>query len=274
MNALQPHQLERPDATIHFWTGGPPDAPTVLLLHGATLDHHAWTPQTDALRDRFHVVVPDLRGHGESSGTFTFASAVDDVDALLDHLPAERVDLVGHSLGANIAQEVVRRRPERVHTLVVADATCNTAQRNPYAVQMTVGMLKTQAMLAGDAFARYAADQIAVDPEVRAYALHANAHRTNAETVAILASLLGAALRPDPGYRTPVRALLIRGAHDHIGDIATDLAAWARREELPYAVIPDAGHTSNLDNSEVFTAVLLDFLDTLTPPLEPLTSAA
>jgi 3-oxoadipate enol-lactonase len=268
MTALHPHDLERPDATIRYWSGGAGGAPTVVLLHGATLDHRAWAPQVDALRDRFQVVVPDLRGHGSSTGTFTFDAAVEDAVSLLDHLPARSFRLVGLSLGANIAQEVVRRRPDLVDALVVADATCNTAQRHPLAVSMAVGMLNAQAMLSGDRFARVAADSTAIDPQVRAYARQANAHRTNAETVAILASLLTAALRPDPAYRTPVPVLLIRGAQDHIGDIAADTAAWARREQLAYAVIPDAGHASNLDNPEAFTAELLSFLDAAVSPLQ------
>jgi 3-oxoadipate enol-lactonase len=269
---LQPYELERPDATIRYWHGGTAGAPTVVLLHGATLDHHAWDPQVDALRDRFELVTPDLRAHGESTGPFDFEAAVDDVlallDALLAALPTRRVVLGGLSLGGNIAQEVVRRRPDLAHALVVADATCNTAARHPLAVPMTIGLLNTQAMLNGGGFARHAADQTALDPDVRAYALASNAHRTNGETVAILASLLGA-LHPDPDYTTPVPLLLVHGDRDPIGDITTGTAAWARREpQVEYAVIPDAGHASNLDNPDAFTEVLRDFLDQVVPPLE------
>jgi pimeloyl-ACP methyl ester carboxylesterase len=140
---------------------------------------------------------------------------------------------------------------------------------------MTVGLLNTQAMLPGDAFARHAAHQTALDPDVRTYALTVNAHRSNNETVAILASLLTGALRPDPDYRTPVPLLLLRGDRDQIGDIATGTAAWARREPLAeYAVIPQAGHASNLDNPEAFTEALLDFLDRLVPPLELVAAGA
>jgi 3-oxoadipate enol-lactonase len=269
MTALDSHQLERPDATIHYWSGGRPDATTVVLLHGATLDHHMWNPQVDALHDRFQLVVPDLRAHGESTGTFTFAAAVDDTLALLEALPARRVVLVGLSLGANIAQAVVRRRPDLAHALVVADATCNTVARHPLAVPLTVGLLNSQAMLPGDTFARHAANRTALDPDARSYAFAVNAHRSNGETVAILASLLTGALHAEPEYRTQVPLLLVYGEHDQMGDIASDTAAWARREPLgESAVIPEAGHASNLDNPEAFTAVLLEFLDRVVPPLE------
>jgi len=261
---LSPHDLPRPGATIAWWSGGT-TGPTVVLLHGATLDHRAWAPQVEDLADRYRVVVPDLRGHGASTGHFAFEDAVQDVLALLDELAAPQVVLVGLSLGANIAQEVVYRAPERVAALVVADATCNRVARTPWEAPMTVAALNAQAMAAGDDFARYAAEATAVDPQVQAYALEANAHRSNQETVAILASLLTGGLKSEPAYRLPVPALLVHGDRDRIGDIATGTRTWARREPLAeYAVIPGAGHASNLDNPEVFTAVLRAFLDRVT----------
>lgn len=266
MTPLAPHDLVRPDATMRYWTGGTAGGRTVVLLHGATLDHRAWAPQVEALQDRFRLVAPDLRAHGESTGSFDFEDAVQDVFALLDELFAGRVVLVGLSLGGNLAQEVVRRAPDRVSAVVVADATCNTGERHPLATALTVAALDAHAMLPGDHFAQQAAHMIAVDTQVRRYALDANAHRSNRETVRILNSLLTGALRPEEDYRLPVPALLVHGQRDHVGDIAASTRAWAQREPLAeYAVIPAAGHASNLDNPQAFTAALLAFLDRVLP---------
>jgi 3-oxoadipate enol-lactonase len=80
----------------------------------------------------------------------------------------------------------------------------------------------------------------------------------------ILALLLTSAARPDPDYRLPVPALLVHGAQDRVGDIAAEMRVWSQREPLArYAVIPDAGHVSNLDNPAAFTALLTTFLDEL-----------
>ena len=267
MTPLDRHDLVRPDATIRYWTGGAADGPTVVLLHGATLDHRAWAPQVEALQDRFRLVVPDLRGHGASAGSFEFEDAVQDVVALLDALSARRVVLVGLSLGGNLAQEVVRRAPERVSALVVADATCNTGARHPLATSLTVAALSAHAMLPGDHFARHAAQMMALDPRVQRYALETNAHRPNRETVRILSSMLTGALRPEQDYRLPVPALLVHGQLDHLGDIAVSTRAWAQCEPLAhYTVIPAAGHASNLDNPAAFTAALRAFLDRVLPP--------
>ncbi len=268
--------LERPDATVHYWTSDPPtgaSGATLVLLHGATLDHHAWAPQVEALQDNHPLVTPDLRGHGESTGRFDFVAAVDDIEELLAVLSAERVVLVGLSLGGNIAQELAGRSNPRVQAMVVADATCNTATRLHLESSMGVAALRWRAAVAGGAFAGQAAREMATDPGVQKYALEANGDRTNDEILDILASLLTGALRPDPDYRLSVPTLLAHGQRDHMGDIAGSMRAWARREPLAeHVVIPDAGHLSNLDNPEAFTEALATFLNRVQPPAEPVVS--
>lgn len=83
MRPTRPLTLPRPGADVRWWAAGDADAPVLVLLHGATLDHHAWSAQSDALADRYRTVCPDLRGHGSSTGRFDYAAAVDDVLALL-----------------------------------------------------------------------------------------------------------------------------------------------------------------------------------------------
>src|SRR3954452_18123470 len=263
------HALERPDATLRYWMSqpaAPTTHPTLVLLHGATLDHRAWAPQVAALQDRFPLVTPDLRGHGASTGRFDFTAAVQDIEALLEVLPADQIVLVGLSLGGNIAQQLVRRNNPRVRAMVIADATCNTAARHPLAAWMGVAALHAQAAVHGPAFAQQAARATAIHPQVQQYALDANRHRSNHETVGILASLLTDALRPDPNYHLPVPTLLVCGEFDRIGDVARDSREWARRDALArFAEIPGAGHTSNLDNPEAFTEVLEAFLSRVLP---------
>src|SRR3954466_7472880 len=87
----------------------------------------------------FPLVVPDLRAHGQSTGSFDFAAAVDDVGALLEALPTDELILVGLSLGANIAQDLVQQDPGRVRALVLADATSNTAPPAPHVLHVQCG---------------------------------------------------------------------------------------------------------------------------------------
>src|SRR3954468_13536299 len=168
----------------------------------------------------FPLVVPDLRAHSQSTGSFDFAAAVDDVGALLEALPTDELILVGLSLGANIAQDLVQQDPGRVRALVLADATSNTAARHPTSSTFSVAALQWQALVSGAAFARQAAPAMAYDPRGHEYVMEANGRRSSSETVAILSSLLNG-LQVDPTYRLPVPTLLVHGQFDLLGDINT-----------------------------------------------------
>ena len=262
-------ELIRPGATIAYWVSGPERAPVVLLLHGATLDHRAWDAQVDELTPQYRVVVPDLRGHGESTleGAFRFDDAVDDVAALLDAVDTGApVALGGLSLGGNIAQEIVHRDPQRVDALVVADSTCNTASRHPLAAPLTIAALSAMALGGRERFMQHAAAVTSPHDDVRQYVLDANEDRTTLEVLQILTSLLDQALHPEPDYRLPVPTLLVNGADDRVGDIATGSQEWAVRDPMvELVVIPGAGHASNQDNPAAFTAALTAFLDRALP---------
>lgn len=259
------YELERPDARIQYWVQGPEDAPTVVFLHGATLDHHAWDRQVEVLREDYRTVAVDLRGHGRSTMTgrrFDFTAAVGDVLALLHRLRATPVALVGLSLGGNIAQEIVYRAPELVDALVVADSTCNTATRHPLQAAWTLAALASLGMTSRETFLQRAAAATAQDPAVQQYVLDVNAHRSTRDAIQIVASLLVSGLRADPDYRLPIPTLLVHGDGDGMGDIVDGTRAWAAREPLGlHVTIPDAGHASNQDNPAAFTAELGAFLD-------------
>jgi len=262
-------ELIRPGATIAYWVSGPERAPVVLLLHGATLDHRAWDAQVDELTPQYRVVVPDLRGHGESTleGVFRFDDAVDDVAALLDAVDTGApIALGGLSLGGNIAQEIVHRDPRRVDALVVADSTCNTASRHPLAAPLTIAALSAMTLVGRERFMQHAAAATSPHDDVRQYVLDANEDRTTLKVLQILSALLDQALHPEPDYRLPVPTLLVNGADDRVGDIATGNQEWAARDPMvELVVIPGAGHASNQDNPPAFTAALQAFLDRVVP---------
>jgi 3-oxoadipate enol-lactonase len=265
-------QLVRPGATIAYWVSGPGRAPVVVLLHGATLDHHAWDAQVDDLAARYRVVVPDLRGHGESTleGSFRFDDAVDDVAALLDEVgTGSPVVLVGLSLGGNIAQEIVHRDAGRVDALVVADATCNTSARHEWQTPMAIAALAGLGIVAREPFLQATANVTARDPEVQRYVREVNADRSTRDTLQILKAMLDEALHPDPAYRLPIPTLLMHGDGDQLGDIVTGTRAWADREPLAeYVTVPRARHVSNQDNPEAFNAALVSFLDRALVPAD------
>jgi 3-oxoadipate enol-lactonase len=126
--------------------GDPGCGPTVVLLHGlgatADLNFAALYP---ALFGRFHVVAPDLRGHGKGIRTpepFGLATCADDVVSLLDVLGVEHAVLLGYSMGGPIALLGARRHPMRVRGLVLcATAACFGRNEVGRALLKGVGLL-------------------------------------------------------------------------------------------------------------------------------------
>ncbi len=109
---------------------GPPDAPTVFLLHGLIASSYLnWFPSFAALSQHFRVVAMDLRGHGRgipvSSHRFRLADCADDAVLVAEHLGIDRFIAVGYSLGGPVAQLVWRRHPEHVDGLVFCATSRN-----------------------------------------------------------------------------------------------------------------------------------------------------
>ena len=86
--------------TVNVELRGPESAPPVLLLHAFPLSHRMWAPQLDAFSDRYRMIAPDCRGHGESDagdGQYTIELLVDDVvvDPTTPPQPDHWPDLLG-----------------------------------------------------------------------------------------------------------------------------------------------------------------------------------
>lgn len=109
---------------VRRWSGPEePARPPLVLLAGTGMTASDWDVVAPGLATRREVRAVDLRGHGASSrpGRYSISLMADDVVALLDRVPAPRVDLGGHSLGGLVALRVAAARPDRVRRLVLED---------------------------------------------------------------------------------------------------------------------------------------------------------
>jgi pimeloyl-ACP methyl ester carboxylesterase len=113
----------------HEWparTDAGPAAPIAVLVHGITGWWRTWWRVGPALADRgWRVIAVDLRGHGTSppiDGVATAESLASDFAVTMEALGAMRLDaLIGHSLGAAVAMELLHRRPEIARRAVLED---------------------------------------------------------------------------------------------------------------------------------------------------------
>ncbi|MCX0273382.1 alpha/beta hydrolase [Nocardia zapadnayensis] len=96
---------------------------TVVLLHGGGPDHRSLLPLADRLADTYRVVLPDIRGYGQSPcpdpAAHTWSCYAEDVTALLDHLGAERASIGGMGLGSTITARAATAHPERFDAAIL-----------------------------------------------------------------------------------------------------------------------------------------------------------
>ena len=244
------HVLLRPDATIHYWTGGPADGTD----RRPAARRHTRPPRVGSA-DRRAVASLSMSSCPTCAGTGRRPAASGSTPRSRTSWPCWTSCRPGGSSWSGSAWAATSRRrcsaasPTGVRALVAADTTCNTAARHPLAASLSVAAVQAQAAMAGDGFARQAARATAVNPQVQR--VRHGGQRPSLHTGRrwhILTSLLTTALHSEPDYRLPVPTLLVHGQLDRIGDIASAMPAWAEREPLArYAAIPDAGHASNLD---------------------------
>jgi len=106
----------------------------IVLVHGHPFDHTMWEYQYEALKE-FRLLLPDLKGYGQSATNFEKIFIEDqalDLALLLDELGIERVHLIGLSMGGQIIVEFQRLFPARVKSLIIAASTPTAETEESY----------------------------------------------------------------------------------------------------------------------------------------------
>ena len=111
--------------TIHYMDWGTRGKQPLLLLHGGMQTAHSWDIVSVAMKQRYHVVAMDMRGHGDSGwsdeGDYGFPTHANDVRALVERLGWERYALVGLSLGGLTAMTLTALHSPPLDALVIVD---------------------------------------------------------------------------------------------------------------------------------------------------------
>ncbi|MEJ6704775.1 MAG: alpha/beta hydrolase [Pseudomonadales bacterium] len=107
---------------LHYLDWGNPDSPNVLLVHGVQDHCHSWDWVSDELCSKYHLLVPDLRGHGDSEWNkgagYSNFDYVYDLAQLLEHEELTNVNIIAHSMGGTIASLLAGTYPEKVNSLI------------------------------------------------------------------------------------------------------------------------------------------------------------
>jgi pimeloyl-ACP methyl ester carboxylesterase len=110
---------------LHFADWGNRDAPPLILLHGGRDHCRNWDWVAEELRGDYHIIAPDLRGHGDSafspSGDYSISAFVYDLAQLIHQQKLAPVKIIAHSLGGSIALRYAGAFPETVDRLVAIE---------------------------------------------------------------------------------------------------------------------------------------------------------
>jgi 3-oxoadipate enol-lactonase len=116
-------RIKSDDAEISYHVLG--DGPPIVLLHPFPANHEFWLPASQSLLTRYRLILPDLRGHGDSGlgdGPATMQKHAADIVRVMDDAQISRAAFVGVSIGGYALFELWRRHRERISAMVL----CNT----------------------------------------------------------------------------------------------------------------------------------------------------
>lgn len=234
---------------------GDPAAPAIVLLHGAGMGAWMWQPQLAPLAARYHVLAPDLPGTGAAvdQGPFTLARAAAAVAALIRTRGGGRAHVCGLSVGAMVALQLAQAAPETLASLTLSAGQVHANPLLMIAQRVVMGFVPERAFTESlpAAFERGYPDMVE--------AARASARRTGKRGVL---AVIHAAARADLRRALPriaVPTLVLCGGDDRLNlPAARQIAAAIPGATL--RVIPGAGHVWNLEQPEVFTRTLLEFV--------------
>jgi pimeloyl-ACP methyl ester carboxylesterase len=232
------------------------EGPALILTHGYSSTGEMWAGQVGPLAKRFTVITWDMRGHGRSDypqdpAAYSEAATVADMAALLDGVGASDAVVGGLSLGGYMSLAFHATHPERTRALLIVDTGPgykNDQARDGWNANAVARAERFEAEGFGDLSKASAEVRLARHRDASGLARAARGMLTQ-KNARVIESL--------PGIAVP--AVVIVGANDTPFLAASDYMA-AKIPGAKKVVLPDAGHSANIDQPAAFNAALLDFL--------------
>jgi pimeloyl-ACP methyl ester carboxylesterase len=239
------------------------EGPAVLFVHGWAIDLDMWTPQFAALAGRYRLIAFDRRGFGYSSGAAGIDHDLADIEQLLQKLDIDCVAIVGMSQGARVALRWAAYAPSATTCLVLdgppSDLLAMHRPQGEIALATYRELVRNEGI---EVFRKHWLEH----PLMRLYTSEPRAHALVREMVGRYPGqdLVGEqSAQPAGGANVQpldLPILIINGELDTSVriDAGAELAHALPRAQL--ALIPSAGHLSNLDNPSAYNQALDQFL--------------
>lgn len=248
--------LDRGGVAIHYEVHG--RGPAILLSHGYSATCRMWDGQITALRDRYQVIVWDMRGHGQSdypddAAAYSEAATVQDMAAILNACGIQRAVIGGLSLGGYMSLAFHHAHPAMTRALMIFDTgpgfrNADSREAWNQRARQRADDLETRGLAALGS-----SDEVRMSQHRNASGLaHAARGMLTQQDDAVIASLQSIA----------VPSLVLVGSDDKNFLAATDYMA----RKIPGArkvVIEGAGHAANLHQPAAFNRAMESFLSDL-----------
>jgi pimeloyl-ACP methyl ester carboxylesterase len=272
---------------LHYVDWGNPDAPAMLLVHGGRDHCRNWDWVAADLQADYHIIAPDLRGHGDSQwlsgGCYDLIDFVYDLAQLIRHTELPQVSIVAHSMGGAVSLLFAALFPDMVRKLVVIEGLGPPPQMFKERIDIPlekrlhnwIGDLRH---IAGRSPRRYPSLQAAFErmqeenPHLTAaqakhltlYGTHQNEDGTYSwkfdNYIRLLAPVgISPAERIDMWGRVACPTLLVHGTESWAPNPAADGSA-AHFRDARVVNIPGAGHWPHHDRFDLFMRHVREFL--------------
>jgi pimeloyl-ACP methyl ester carboxylesterase len=246
--------------TIHYTrTGG--GKPTLVLLHGLTANGACWTSLAYLLEKEYDIIMPDARGHGESSIPdygYRYEDHANDVIGLINSLRLPTPVLLGHSMGGMTAAVLASRSPKLFRGLILADPTFLSTKVQREIRDSDVG--DQHRRILGKSLEELVADLQRLHPNRSSDTIELIARARLQTSMAAFDVLTP----PHPDYKQlvssiDVPSLLIFGDKGVVSSVvAEELQRLNPRFQIDH--IPKVGHGLHYDQPERFAAVVGSFI--------------
>lgn len=247
----------------------------LICSHGGWTDHRLWNSQVETLSDEYEVIVYDVRGHGQTGPSpeqrYSIELFAADLKALVEALSLNRPVICGLSLGGMIAQTYAVRYADDLRALILADTAVSSAftLRDKATLLLLPGwsMQGTVQLLGPSRYVDIAywlvelirgEDWFGRDEAVRSYVRETMSSFEASEFNKIFRALYDFRRVDLPSIQVPT--LVLNGEYESHSVLKH--AAHMERTilDVESVVVPDAGHTSNMENPEAFNRELSKFL--------------
>jgi len=260
--------LHSDDAEIFYEVRG--NGPPVVLLHPFPGHHGFWNPIAAALDSRYRLILPDLRGHGDSEigvGPAFMAKHASDIARVLAAEGLGRVAFIGCSIGGYILFEFWRRFRTRISSLALCDTRpqADTSEARAHRLKSAAGVLEqgTEPFLEMMIPKWMGCTTLAARPDLVDGA-RAMMRKMSAEDVSLV--LRGMAERPDSAADLKtinVPTLIVIGEEDVLSTVADGDLMRQNIAGSQLNVIPKAGHYAPWEQPDAVGRVLRQFLDSV-----------